>query len=225
MLNRNMPQSLYADDSTLGTVPPPQLDPAQDTAKDKPEEVVSMTVDQLKRINAKEAKDAKSNAEKAMLEALGVGSLEEAKAALEAKKQKEDAEKTESQKLQDMVTNLTKERDSEKLARLETEKASRLVKRDAELSLLILDARSSKQVMVLLNAEYPSEMASLVAEDGSFDKIEAEKLLTAFRKDNGHLFKDTSNLGSQSNNNGKPPQPNRNAAEIAKKEIEQKFKF
>lgn len=225
MFNRNMFQKLYAADDSTGDPTDTQQDKEGKTGAGEKTYTQAELQAELNRIAAKEKKEGKASAQKEIFEALGITSLEDAKAALEAKKQKEEAEKTETQKLQDAIANLTKERDAEKQARLESEKAVRLVKRDAELSLLILDARNSKQVMTLLKAEYPSEMDSLISEDGNFDKEAAEKLLTAFRKDNGHLFRDMKNPGSQSNNDGKPPQPSQEAQELARKEIEQKFKL
>lgn len=207
MIFRNALQNhLYEVDSTLGT-PPPTPETVQEKAKDK-DEVVSMTVDQLKRINAKEAKDAKAATEKAILEGLGVSSLDEIKTMLSAQREKQEAEKTESQKLNERLALLEKQ-SAEKDAKLqEVETQRRADKRDSSIiSLLQGKTVDPNQVLILLKATHGAKLNDLLKEDGSFDKDAAINLIAEYQKTNGHLFKDERQGSAMSNRDGRAKSP------------------
>jgi len=212
MLIRNTLQNLYEVDSTLGTTPPPTPDTSQDTKEDKGElETVTMTTKELSRIAAKEAKDAKAKAEKGFLERLGASSEDELKALLTSFREKQEAEKSESQKLLDCIALLEKERDSEKLQREEAVKQARIKERDSELKSLLSKAYEPNQVLILMKATLSAQIDGLLDDSGAFDTALATTLVSDYQKNNPHLFRDTSPGSSFSNRDGKAPQVNEDA--------------
>lgn len=218
MLSRkNTLQNLYAENDDKGATPPP------DTQQDKNENkggAKTYTQEEfqaeLNRVAAKEKRDGKEAAEKAMLGRLGVSSFDEAVAALEAKKQADEANKTEAQKLQDMIAQLTQERDAEKqrVAKIETER--RIEKRDNELKSLLTQATDPNEVLALLKVFHAEKVEALLDANGVFDKAAAETLIADYRKDKGHLFRDNRLGSALSHKDGRNPEPNKETKEAAK---------
>lgn len=201
---------LYDVDNAEGTQTTTQTDTQQQQSgtEEKPK---LFTQEELSKVAAKEARDAKAKAEKAFLERHGVTSEDELKSLLTSFREKQEAEKTEAQKLQDEITNLKRERDSEKLQREEALKLARLKERDSELKALLTGrAHDEKQVLILLKNLYADKMETLLSEDGNFDTEEAQKLIAEYQKANPFMFK-SSSPGSPSNNNGAAPQANEEA--------------
>lgn len=210
MLLRNM-HNLYEADSTLGTTPPPTPDTSQDKTEDKGEETVTLTTKELSRISAKEAKDARAKAEKAFLEALGVKDLDEIKSILTSQREKQEAEKSETQKLLDQLNLAKQETAAAQVKLAEAEKTRRLAIRDSELKALLSKAYEPNEVLILLKASYAEKLDALLDEDGNFDSESATKLVSEYQTNKPHLFKDTS-LGSNfSTRDGKAPQANEEA--------------
>lgn len=210
MLSNNRPFHLYEVDSTEGTTTPPPAT-SQDKTEDKGDEPLSITAKEMSRIAAKEAKDAKAKAEKAMLELLGVASLDEAKSFIEAKRQNDEAAKSESQKLMDALNQAKQETAAALQRASELEKKSRLDKRDSELKMLLSKAHEPNDVLTLLKSKHGEKLDALLDEDGSFDSAAALKLVSEYQTANPFLFKDTSHGSSLSNRDGTAPQANEEA--------------
>jgi hypothetical protein len=213
MLFRNM-QNLYNADATEGT-PNPTPDTAQgqnagatqgEGEKKKPEPI-TLTPSQLK----KRLEDAKAVDRKALLESLGIDSEDSLKALVTAQKAKAEAEKTETQRLQDEIAQLKKERDTEKLQRAEIEKQARLRERDSELKTLLTKAYEPNQVLILMKATHAEKLDALMDENGAFDSDAAKQLVSDYQKENAHLFRDSSPGSSLSTRDGKAPQGNEDA--------------
>lgn len=208
-----------ADESQSNPNPTPESQQGQqnggnDGDKKKPAEIV-LTSGQLK----KRLEDEKAKARKELLAELEAENVESAKELISRQKAKDANEKSQSDKLADEIATLRQSLESEKTQRIEIEKKSRAEKRDSELKTLLNQAHDPNEVLVLLKAAHGDKVEALLDESGAFKKAEAENLIADYRKDKGHLFKDT-RLGSAiSNRDGRNPEPNKDAKEAAKKRM------
>jgi hypothetical protein len=226
MIFRNMLQNLYEVDSTLGSPATPTPETSQDRHEDKGEdEKVTLTQRELNRIALKEAKNAKASAEKAFLDALGVGNLDEIKAMLTAHREKQEAEKSESQKLLDALNAAKQETAAALQKATELEKKNRLDKRDSNLkALLMAKANDADDVLLLMKGAHGDKLDALLDEDGNFDNEAAVKLVTEYQTAKPHLFKDMSLGSAMSHKDGKAPQPNEEARKALQIQVSKSLK-
>lgn len=218
------PEFLYNVDEPQNGTPSPDTQQEQNAeTQGSGEKMLSQS--DVDRLIGNTRKEARSKAQSEILTELGLSDLDSLKALVQAQKAKEDAEKSELQKLQEALEVERKQRESIEQSLAKAEQARRETLRDTELLSLLQDARNAKQVLILLQAERRKDIESLLAEDGTFNKETAEKLVSEWRKANPLYFKDGTSLGSPSNAGGKPPIPNREANEQLQKEISRKFQF
>jgi hypothetical protein len=203
-------QNLFEADSTLGTTPPPDT-PQDSNGSNSGAGEKMLPESEVKRIAAKEARDAKAKADKTWLESLGVSSLDEVKSLLDAKRQKDESEKSETQKLADEMARLRLELDTERASKLALETARREDKRDSELKALLSKAHDSNQALRELKATQGNRLNELLDDNGAFDTTTAQTLVSDFQKANPHLFRDTSPGSSMSNRDGRAPEVNKDA--------------
>lgn len=218
MLNRNMHRYLYEVDASQGTTPPP--DTQQENQNGTKQEGEKLhTAQEVSRIASSEAKKAKAKAESAMLEALGVTSLDEVKTILDAKRQKEESEKSEVQKLSELVQSLQKQMQEKDAKLSESERRSRLGKRDSEVKALLSKAHNPNEVLILLKAHYGAKMDELISEDGAFDATAATTLIAEYQKQNAHHFKDERQGSVMSNSGGRIPSPDKDRRKAVERKL------
>lgn len=176
---------------------PPAGDPAPGTGQTPPNSTgnAGLTQEEVNRIAGERAKRAEESTRKQLWEALGIKSQEEWDAYLKAKKEQEDANKSELQKLADKA-----ETEKQRADRLETEKkteAEALQKRivDGEIKLLasqpVLDkdgkvTRAAFRPEALEDVTLLIERAEIKDEDGKITGI--DKALEALAKAKPYLL-------------------------------------
>lgn len=170
------------------------------------------------RIVGDRAKRASESAINKFLESLGLSSVDEVKATIEAERKRKEADMSEAEKLQAELEKIKAERDAERLRASELEKARLDDMRDNGLLQLLTKAHDPQKVLTLLKSEKNEDMTKLLV-DGVFDSAKAEKLVADYTSANAYLFKSGS-PGSPSNNNGRVPQPN---LDEAQNEVIRKF--
>jgi hypothetical protein len=184
-----------------------------DVAKKTPPKI-ELTSGQLKQ----RLEEAKALERKTLLESLGVSDESTLKGLVERQRQKEESEKSETQKLSDLVTTLQKQLTEKDQKLVEAEATRRVSLRDSELKSLLSKAHDPNQVLILLKASQGEKLNDLLSEDGKFDTEAAQKLVSEYQKDNGFLFKDGRPGSAMSNRDGRSPEPNKDAkADAAKR--------
>lgn len=176
--------------------------------------------ERLQRERDKHAKEVTAQ----LLASLGVDDLDTAKSVIEAKRQADEAAKTEAEKLQEALdTERQKAQDAEnRLAELER---ARLVdKRDSAIKAAARNAGAVDADDVLLNIQANADtLAGLVDDDGNIQTDAISTAIETLRGAKAHLFgKQVPN--TPSNRSGTPPQPSNDAVKSVKKEIESKYK-
>lgn len=187
----------------------------QVTTGDKTEPTFSQA--EVNKIAAQTRKEASEAAQKKLLESAGVDSLDTLTALLADAKKRKEAEMSEAEKLQAQLTALTQSLELEKAKRLELEQARVTDKRDNGLLALLDKAHDKSKVLTLIKAEKPTEIAALIT-DGAFDDTAAQKLIADYQAANAYLFKSGA-PGTQSNNDGRAPNPDEKAKKGLRKSI------
>lgn len=223
MLYRTMQMLFQSDDNGVSTLPPPET--SQDRKEDSgDEEKITITHKELGRIAAKEAKTAKASAEKAILEALGLSTVDEIKAIVEAKRKADESAKSETEKLLEALAQKDKELLETKQKAEQAEKRRLEAIRDSAIRNALNDAHDTDTALLAFQTKNGAAIEALLDENGVVDAKELEKLVSTFRNGNAYLFKGTGK-GSPSNNDGRVMRPNEEIAKAARQEIREKFKF
>lgn len=192
--------NLYAADDTIqSTTTQTQEDNKGRTETEKPK---LFTQEDLDRIAAKEKREGKQSAEKALLERLGASNEDEVKALLEAKRRADESAKSETERLTEALAQKDKELAEAKTAAANAEKLRLIERRDSALRSLLSTAHDVDVSLMSLQAKHASEIDALLDESGALDSKAAEKLVTEFKAKNAYLFKGDGK-GSPSNAEGR----------------------
>lgn len=167
-------------------------------------------------------REARESERKKLLEDLGAENFDTLKSLLADAKQRKEAEMSETDKLKKQLEDYQKQLDSEKQQRAALEQARVNDRRDNGLLELLDKAHNKVQVLNLIKTDKPDGVVELIKEDGTFDEVKAKKLIADYTAENAYLFKSGA-PGSQSNSDGRPPQPERKALEQAQAELNKKF--
>lgn len=221
MLYRNM-NTLYTMPDDKGANPDTQQD------KDKEGQASAeklFTQEDLNRLAAKEKREGKASAEKAILETLGAASLDEIKAIIEAKRKADESAKSETEKLMEALAQKDKELLEAKQKAEQAEKRRIEAIRDTAIrNALNDDAHDIDSTLLVFHAKNAAAIESLLDENGNVDSKELEKLSSQFRSQNAYLFK-AGQKGSPSNSEGRLLKPKEEVAKEIEKDIRKKLRF
>lgn len=194
-------------DTQTTTTTEPTKQPEKQQPAQQPTAEPKFTQDELNAHIGNARKEAKAKVEADLLKELGYESADEMRKAVKAAKEREDAEKTEAQKLQDRIALLEKERDTEKAERAKADVMRVKSAVDSRLLMLAKDMKASvpQDVVDFLRMKHADAVDALMTDD-KFDDKAAQKLLDDFKKERGNWFTSTA-PGSPSNRDGRPPQP------------------
>jgi len=196
----------------------PETQPGQQSADSStgvPQEIVNKLVGEARQ-------SGRTSAEKSLLEALGLDSIDALKSLVESEKQRKEAEMSEVEKAQALAEKARQELEAARNENAKILKQMRDNQRDSGLLSLLSNAHEPQKALILLKAEKAEAVDSLLGEDGTFNTEAAQKLITDYQTQNGYLFK-SSNPGSPSNSGGKPPKPQAKLMEEAALEVKNKF--
>jgi hypothetical protein len=195
--------------------PPAPPTPAPDTAmgtNNNSGKKLEFTQEEFNKLIDERLKRQEDSLTKKFLESLGVDSIDAAKTALDAKRQADEAQKTEAQKLQERIEAAEKKAKEaeERAAKLDQER--QIERRDSEIKAALRDARAKKpdSVLILMTASQPDMVKAVLGEDGKVNETALKKLVEEAKKQHAELFSG-SIPGSPSNNNGRPPEPDKDA--------------
>lgn len=219
---RNM-RSLYNADSTEGTTTTTQTD-TQQQQNGNEEKPKLFTQEELSKVAAKEAREAKAKAEKAILEALGLSTVDEVKAIVEAKRKADESAKTAEEKLREELAQKDKELLEAKQKAEQAEKRRLEAVRDNAIRNALSDAHDSESTLLVFQSKNAAAIDGLLDESGNVDTKELDKLVAEFRAKNGYLFKGNAK-GSPSNADGRFLKPTGEIEKEARAEIKRKFNF
>lgn len=194
--------------STGGETPTPVQDQGKKADTSVPQETVNRLVGEARQ-------SGRDTATNTILENLGVDSMDSLKELVTSYKAQQEANMTELEKLQKQVdvqaaALQTKE---ERIQDLQADKLNTL--RDAKLSQHLRDAHNEQSVLTLIKAQHTDDVNALVNDEGTFDDQKAKALVDAFRSANAYLFKSTA-PSVPSNNDGRAPQPDKQARDRAR---------
>lgn len=196
-------------ETTTNAQPTPITDTQQDKkgntgAASEP----TFTQAEIDKIVGKRAVEAKQAAITELLKELGFEKPDELKSLVSEAKKRKETEMSEADKLRDALAKITTERDNAAQRAQEVE-ALRIADRvNSKLEALATKARVEhpEDVVKYLREYNADDVKGLVNEDGSVNDTAAAKLLEVVKKARPNWFA-VSGLGSPSNNNGRPPQP------------------
>lgn len=188
-----------------------QQNPAPDTSTSTAKEGSpkrEYTQDELNDMFADRAKQAENSTLTRILKLLGVNSeaeLPALKTTIEKATALEQANMTESQKLQAERDTLKKEKE-DALAQLNAERAER---RNDKIAAVItqaaqaMKANDADDVLTHARDKHKEELAALMDDKGEIDKKKVETLMEAIKKNKPHYFTSPASVpGSRSNNEG-----------------------
>ena len=180
----------------------------------------AITQDTMNRI-AGEARDAgRKTALSDLLKELSVDNTDELKATLKAARNRDDADKSETQKAADATLKATKERDDLK-AQLDGERAARLEdKRHSAVSAAAARAGAveAEDVVAWSKAYAADAYAAALNADGAPDAKKIDALVADAKLARAHFFK-AGGVGSPSNAVGKAPTGDMSAARLETKRL------
>lgn len=221
LIRKLQDNNLYEADATLGTPATPTPETVQgnktgDTNGDgkKAPEKIEMTSGQLK----KRLEDAKTADRKTFLESLGIDSEDALKTLVQAQKAKADSEKSEAQKLADELAKAKTDLEAERKAKTELESLRRIESRDNKLLSLLQKAHDPSEVLATLKATQSAKLDEFLNDNGEFDSAAATAFIADYQAKKPYQFKDE-RRGSQSNNDGRIPNPDKDR----RKEVEKKL--
>lgn len=219
MLHRNMTM-LYTMPDDTGANP----DTQQPKEGDNKSAEKLFTQEEVNRLTAKEKREGKASAEKAILEALGASNVDEIKAIVEAKRKADESAKSETEKLAEALAQKDRELAEAKQQAVEAEKRRLEAIRDSAIRHALADVHDAEIALLAFQSKYSAAIETLLNEAGQVDDKALGQLVAEFRSQNAYLFKG-SGKGSPSNSDGRLLRPNEEIAKAAKAEIKRKFNF
>jgi hypothetical protein len=183
----------------------------------------SFTQDDVNRLVGKTRKEAREAAKLALLEELGIDDLSAIKTVLKQAKEREDAELSETQKLE---RELQAERQraaqiEADMQRLRDEQVAS--KREAAFKQAVTKAggQDVNRLFILVNAEKSADFTNLFDEQGVVDDKSMDAFIKQVQADYSNYFA-TAGAGSPSNAGGIAPSSQTNQKDL-EKELKRKF--
>jgi hypothetical protein len=139
-----------------------------------------------------------------VLKALGVDSLGDAKAMVDAKREADDAAKSDLEKAEAESERLTKELEAAKSEREKLEADMRNERRNHAVLAKLSDAEHPADVLLWLEANKADDLSAAMDDDGAIDDKVVEKLVQVARKERPNFFP-AKGPGTPSHSGGKPP--------------------
>lgn len=185
----------------------------------------SFTQEDVNRIAAERAKRAQATAEANFLAALGGENLESVKAALEKARKLEEAQLTETERLQKELEAVKAERQKaeQMLVDMRTEVRDRARANAVSNALRNAGAQDTDNLMILVAAKHADAMNSVFDGDESAEP-NASSLASFVKQIQSGLpsYFASAGAGSPSNAGGTPPTPLTEARKLALEEIQRK---
>lgn len=188
----------------------------------------AFTQEQLDAIIGERAKRASEAALKGLFEKLGVKDDQELDAMVKAKRDRDNAEKSDLQKTQEAAAELQAKLEAAE-QRAAAAEAQRIADRvDARIAAIAGKQRAQypDDVVEYLRKSYRDELAKAVKDDGAVDEKALETLIGKVKADRPNWFS-SGDPGSPSNSGGRNPQADastlKRAAEENKRRIRDQF--
>lgn len=176
--------------------------------------------DEVNKLIGKTRVEAREAARKQFLADLGIEDLDTVKTILTSAKAKEDAEKTETQKLAERLTAAEKRAQDAEAKVSEVETARRIDKRDRLIEKAAADAKADApaDVIVWAAANQPEALAGTLTADGTVDEAKVKALVDACKTARPKWF-GTAGPGAPSNAGGRGVDPNKARREGVQKTV------
>lgn len=172
--------------------------------------------DDLNKVAAKARTEGKQSALKALLEELGLDSVDSLKTTIETEKKRKEAEMSEAEKLQKALEKALADLKAKDDAIAQTEQTARNERRDSAVKTALRDANVRKEdaddAFILMRER--GMLDTLLLEDGKVDSKAVEAAITEFKSKKPAYFAPTS-PGSPPNTGGRAPAPDQKDAEKA----------
>lgn len=190
---------------------------------------LTMTQAELDKLIGERAKRAKDAGLKELLEKLGVEDPDKLTALVNAEKQRAEAEMSEVEK-----ANKALERQVTETAQMKAQLEAFQAKANQDrLRYAITNAAHTAQahkaeaVITMLESQHSDDLKAALGEGGEVDAKKVEVLVGKLKESDPYLFgsgTERRTPGSQSNNGGSAPQPDKKAKEVAARQLSQRIR-
>lgn len=136
--------------------------------------------DRVNQLVGDARKEGRAAAMADLLKELGVEKVEEAKSVLQAKREADDAAKSELEKAQGALADAQKKAADAEAALQKEQQERRIEKRDGAIKDALLKARSTapEDVLIIMQTRFPDMVTATLKEDGTLDTKAIEALVT-----------------------------------------------
>lgn len=202
-VNLRQRRAWYADADSEGSA-------ETDTTQDKGGQSTGAGLSQedVNRLIGKTRKEARETGISEFLKELGFEKPDDLKALVTAAKARDDAEKSELEKAQQRIADLEKKAAEAEIKATKAAQQALEKERNTAILIALKDAHAEKpqSVLNLLLVEHASDVAAIMAEDGTLDNKKIGALADKAKKEYAGMFQ-SGNPGSPSPAGGKTPQP------------------